>query len=100
MLADGTYDTFTPEERFELLIRTSRALGSDHPAVEPAIAALVKEVDLHREAQGGDAKRVAQFYEAQNQEVLDLLSEIDSALMAVERHLPPELDPAALLQAH
>ena len=37
-LADGTTTRSRPKERLDFLIRTFRALGSHHAAVEPAIA--------------------------------------------------------------
>ena len=89
---------FTPEERFEYLIQNLRVLGSEHTSVEPAIAVLVEEVNLYREAQGGDPKRLAEFYATQNEQILEMLTDINSALLTVEQHMPPDLDRGMLLK--
>ena len=73
-------------------------LGSEHPSVEPAIAVLVEEVNLYREAQGGDPKRLAEFYATQNEQILEMLTDINSALLTVEQHMPPDLDRGVLLK--
>ena len=93
VLTEGTYDTFTREERFEFLVEHLRELGKVHPAAESAIRSMVEEVEAHREALRDDPKRLAEVDARENEEILTLLLEINSALTTVEQHMGPDVEP-------